>query len=186
MTGKDSLPPALSRPVYVEDRNALRLAVEPALAEDAKGTVSVEARKRIALAVASFRSRFMKTANDFEPGYQDALDYFATLASLSRLLNDPSMKAFLAQLDDGEQRTVGDLVAFMNSYNLRFGATTSDRQIEIYSRLVPALAAIRDMANSEKAEPSAPDRTGSGLIAAAKDTFKGMSWDHLEAHLRGL
>ena len=32
----------------------------------------------------------------------------------------------------------------MNSYNLRFGPATSDRQIEIYARLVPILTAIRD------------------------------------------
>jgi len=186
MSGKDALPPVLMRPLYVDERNALRSAVEPALAEDAKGSVSIAARKHIADAVSSFRSRFMKTANDFEPGYQDALDYFTTLASLTRLLNDPSMKAFLAQLEDGQERTVGDLVAFMNAYNLRFGPATSDHQIEIYTRLVPALTAIRDAPNPEKVASSAPDRTGESLISAAKQAFKWMSWDQLEAHLRGL
>lgn len=104
------------------------------------------------------------------------------MASLNRLLSDPSMKAFLAQLDDNKERTVGDLVAFMNSYNLRFGPATSERQIEIYSRLVPALTAIRDEPSTEKSEPSAPDRTGEGLRSAAKSAFKWMSWDQLEAH----
>jgi hypothetical protein len=186
MTGKDGLPEMLSRPTYVDERNALRAAVEPALAEDAKGNVSDEARKRIALAISAFRSRFTKTSNDFDSGYQDALDYFSTLASLSRLLNDPSMKSFLAQLDGGQERTVGDLIVFMNAYNLRFGPATTEHQLEIYTRLVPALETIRDAPNSEKAGAPEPDRTGKGLISAAKQTFKWMGWDQLEAHLRGL
>ena len=48
------------------------------------------------------------------------------------MLNDPSMKKFLAGLEEGKERTVGDLITFMNAYNLRFGPATSDRQIEIY------------------------------------------------------
>ena len=84
-------------PKYVDERNALHAAVEPALEEDAKGTVSMATRKRIDDAVANFRAKFMKNSADFEPGYQDALDYFTTMASLTRLLNDPSMKAFLEQ-----------------------------------------------------------------------------------------
>jgi hypothetical protein len=186
MTGKDALPPVLMRPIYVNERNALRSAVEPALAEDAKRSVSLEARKRIADAISGFRSRFTTTSNDFDAGYQDALDYFATLASLTRLLNDPSMKSFLSQLDDGQERTVGDLIAFMNAYNLRFGPATSDHQIEIYTRLVPALTAIRDAPNPDKAPSPEPDRTGEGLKSAAQQAFKFMGWDELEAHLRGL
>ena len=186
MTGKDSLPSALMLPRYIDDRNALQAALKPAIEEDAKGNVSIPTRKRITDAVSNFRADFMKFSPDFEPGYQDALDYFTTMASLTRLLNDPSMKAFLAKLDDGEERTVGDLVAFMHVHNLRFGAATSDRQIEIYTRLVPALTAIRDQTATEGVTPSAPDRTGEGLLSAAKEVFKWMGWDELEAHLRGL
>ena len=147
-------------PRYVDERNALHSAIEPALEEDAKGSVSMATRTRIADAVSNFRSKFMQNSSDFEPGYQDALDYFTTMASLTRLLNDPSMKAFLAKLDDGEERTVGDLVAFMHVHNFRFGAATSDRQIEIYTWLVPALTAIRDQTRTEGVTPTTPDRTG--------------------------
>jgi len=186
MTGKESLPPALMLPRYVDERNALHAAIGPALEEDAKGNVSPATRTRITEAVANFRSKFMKNSADFEPGYQDALDYFTTMASLTRLLNDPSMKAFLAKLDDSQERTVGDLVAFMHVHNLRFGSATSERQIEIYTRLVPALTAIRDQPSTEGATASAPDRTGEGLRSAAKEVFKWMGWDELEAHLRNL
>ncbi len=186
MTGRDALPLLLMAPAYVDERNALHAAVEPALQEDARGSVSIETRKQIADAVSKFRSKFLKNSADFEPGYQDALDFFTTMASLTRLLNDPSMKAFLAQLDRGEERNVGDLVAFMQAFNLRFGPASTDGQIEIYTRLVPLLTAMRDASESAKGASTAPDRTGAGLIGAAKEAFKRMKWDELEAHLRGL
>jgi len=182
LTATAELPGPLGDPKFADERNALHSSVERAIEEDAKGSVSPATSKRINEAVASYRSKFLKTTSDFVLGYQDALDYFTTLASLTRLLNDPSMKEFLAKLNDGEERTVGDLVAFMNSHNLRFGAATSDRQIEIYTRLVPALTAIRDLALTEKVTPSTADRTGDGLKSAAKQAFKRMGWDQLEAH----
>jgi len=184
MTAKESIPGPLMDPKYVEERNAVHAAVVPALEEDTKGTVSMATCKRINEAVANFRSKFIKNTGDFAVGYQDALDYFTTMASLTRLLNDPSMKAFLEKLDENKERTVGDLIAFMNAHNLRFGPTTSDRQVEIYSRLAPIFAAIRDDVKNENVAPSAPDRTGDGLKSAAKQVFKPMAWDELDAHSR--
>ncbi len=186
LTATAELPGPLGGPKYADERTELRASVERAIEEDAKGSVMPATSKRINDAVANYRSKFLKTESDFVLGYQDALDYFAALASLTRLLNDPSMKAFLAKLDDGEERTVGDLVAFMNLHNLRFGAATSDRQIEIYTRLVRALETIRDQALTATVTPPAPDRTGAGLRSAAKQTFKPMGWDQLEAHRKSL
>ena len=180
MTGKESLPSLLMDPQYVDDRNALHAAVVAALDEDAKGTVSLATTKRINDAVASFRSKFMKNSADFDPGNQDCLDYFTTMASLTRLLNDPSMKAFLEKLDENKERTVGQLIGFMNSHNLRFGAATSDRQVEIYARLVPILTAIRDDVKDDTVPPTPPDRSGAGLRSAAKQAFKPMTWSELE------
>ncbi len=185
LTGEGSLPDPLMAPAYAEERAALRAAVEPALKEDARGNVSPESRKKIDDAITNFRSKFKKNSSDFLPGYDTSLDYFTTLASLTRLLNDPSMKAFLAKVDEKDERTVGNLVAFMNSHNLRFGPATSDRQVEIYTRLVPILTAIRDDLKSAAVAPSTPDRSGEGLRSAAKEVFKGMTWDQLEAHAKG-
>jgi hypothetical protein len=70
----------------------------------------------------------------------------------------------------------------MDSYNLRFGPATSDRQIQIYTMLVPILTAIRDQVKTVEYTPTPPDRTGEGLKSAAKEAFKPMKWDQLEAH----
>jgi hypothetical protein len=186
MTADDAIPPLLMRPAYAEDRGLVHSAVQAALEEDAKGTVSNATAKRVAEAVSKFRAKFEKTSSDFELGYNDVLDYFTVMASLSRLLSDPSMQAFLKQLDTGQERTVGDLITFMNAHNLRFGPAITDHQLAIYGGLVPVLTAIRDAPASPSSGASAPDRTGQGLISAAKQALKGMNWAHLEEHLRGL
>ncbi len=126
----------------------------------------------------------MKNSADFEPGYDDSLAYFTTMASLSRLLNDRSMKEILTKLEDDRERNVGELIGFMSSFNLRFGPAATDRQIEIYGRLVPIFTAIRDQVKTEEYAPSAPDRTGEGFRKAAKQAFKPMPWDALDAHDR--
>jgi hypothetical protein len=184
MTGKDDVPTPLMAPTYAEERGGLNAAIEHAFKEDARGTVSMESRKRINEAITKFRAKFMKNAADFEPGYDESLTYFTTMASLSRLLNDRSLKEILTKLDDDRERTVGELIGFMSSLNLRFGPTATDRQVEIYARLVPVLAAIRDQVKTEEYAPSAPDRSGEGFRKAAKQAFKPMPWDALDAHDR--
>ena len=140
--------------------------------------------ERINEAVSKLRSTFMKNTSRFARGYDDALTYLTTMATLSRLLNDPSMRRFLEELKSNEERTVGELIAFMDSYNLRFGRATTDRQLEIYTRLVPILTEIRDSVKTAQIVPSPPDRTGEGLKEAAKEAFKSMKWEDLEAHAR--
>ena len=94
------------------------------------------------------------------------------------------MKRMLEKLESNDERTVGDLIAFMDAFNLRFGRATSQRQVEIYTRLVPILTAVRDSVNAPTLTPPPPDRTGEGLQAAAKEAFKSMKWENLEAHAR--
>jgi hypothetical protein len=185
MTGRTGLPAPLMAQMYTEERDALYAAVHAALEEDAKGDVSMATIKRINEAVTRFREKFRKNPPAFGLDYNDSLTFFTTVASLSRLLNDPSMKQFLEKLESNEQRTVGDLIAFMDAFNLRFGRATTERQVEIYTRLVPSFTAIRDSVNTASFTPSAPDRTGDGLTAAAKAAFKAMKWEDLEAHARG-
>jgi hypothetical protein len=184
MTGSDSMPAPLMAPAYAEEREALQASIKQALEEDAKGTVSMQTIKAMNKAISTFRAKFTKNAGFFVVGYDDALNYFTTMASLSRLLNDPSMKKFLEQLNNDEERTVGNMIAFMEAYNLRFGRASSDRQLQVYRMLLPILTAIRDQVKTVEYVPTAPDRTGEGLKKAAKDAFKPMPWDQLEAHAR--
>src|SRR5262249_8754502 len=104
MTGKSALPAPLMAPMYAAERDALYAAVHAALEEDAKGDVSMETVKRINHAVADFRAKFRKNSTKFGLDYSDSLTFFTTVASLSRLLNDPSMRQFLEKLESNDQR----------------------------------------------------------------------------------
>lgn len=184
MTAQGSLPDVLMDPIYTENRDALRSAVSAALKEDAKGTVSDATRKRINDAIAGFRAKYKQNGLGFDEVVSPAQDYFNTMASLVPMLNDPGMRKILAQLEDSKGATVGDLIAFMNAYNLRFGAATSERQIQMYRDLLPILTNLRDSINTDGATPTPPDRSGDNLKSAAKGAFKGMDWDQIEAHRR--
>ena len=181
MTAQGALPDVLMDPMYTANRDALRAAVTDALKEDAKGTVSEATRKRITDAIASFREAYKKNGAGFDDIVSPAQDYFNTMASLVPMLNDPGMRKILAQLEDSKGATVGDLIAFMNAYNLRFGPATTDRQVAMYRQLLPILTALRDSINTDGAPPTPPDRSGEGLQSAAKGAFRGMDWSQIEA-----
>jgi hypothetical protein len=183
MTGQDPLPQMLMDPQYDADRQALKVAVNSALAEDRKGPVSDATLDRLKAASAKFRADFQANSSGLEPGYIEAHDFLSTVDGLSRVLGDQAMKAFLSTLADGEERTVGDLIAFMNAFNLRFGPATTAEQRDIYARLIPALAAVRDQAVADRTVPAGASG-GSSLRAAATGAFRGLDWKELDAHGR--
>ena len=180
LTARSALPSSLDAPRFVNERNALRQAVESALKEEAKGDVSPATQQRLASAIAAFRAKFVKEIPDFDPSYLEAEQYFITLASLTRMLNDPSMKKILSELSAVKDVPVGELIAFMHAYNLRFGPATTPRQVQIYRTLVRLLTDVRNDVRVEPAPETTarPDRQA--LPSAAKDAFKGMKWKHLE------
>jgi hypothetical protein len=184
LTARDSIPPVLADSQFLAARNGLRAAVEAAIKEDEKGGVSPSTTKAVSDAIDRLRDQFVKNVQEFSPGYNEASDYFSTLAGLVRLLNDPSMKKILAELDDARPRTIGDLIAFMNAFNLRFGPTTSPRQVAIYEQLAPVLASLQASFGTVQATPPSSTDSSKDLQSAAKGAFSGLKWDQLQAHAR--
>ncbi len=142
--------------------------------------------KHLNQAINRFHAAFVAEIDPSNPGYGDAEAYFATLASLSRLLHDPSMKKVLAELDTKREVPLGDLIAFMSTYNLRFGPATNSRQLQLYEGLVPMLERVRDEMNKTPGSAPPPPAPGeaSNLPAAARGAFQKMPWPQLEAHAR--
>ena len=184
LTARDSIPPVLADSQFLEPRNAMRAAIEAAIKEDAKGGVSPGTAKAASDAIDRFHDQFVKNVQEFSPGYNDASDYFSTLAGLVRLLNDPSMRKILTELNDARPRTIGDLVAFMNAFNLRFAPATSPRQVAIYEQLAPVLTSLQASFGTVQAPPSGSSDKGKDLQSAAKGAFSGLKWDQLQAHAR--
>jgi hypothetical protein len=192
LTARDALPLPLTEDTFAADRSGLGQAVEAALQEDAKGDVSAATMKRLTSAIASFRARFLKLVSKDDPDYGSCEDYFSTLGSLSRLLHDPSMKKALGELESVRAITVGDLISFMQTYNLRFGPVTTAQQLQIYQTLVGLLKGVlNDFGPAPAPAPAPPPpapgidpKDGKALQNAAKGAFKDMDWQHLDAHAR--
>ena len=182
MTALDSLPDPLNRATYLDERNALREAIQAALKEDAKGSVSPATSRLIADKLATFRDHVFKDSTDFDPADSPVGTFFNTLAGVTKLLNDPGMQKILGELDRQKEVPLGDLIAFMQSYNLRFGPTTSAPQAQIYRALAPALTQLLNDLGPPSPAATDDDASGANLSSAAKDVFKPMRWDQLQAH----
>lgn len=182
MTGKGALPGILMDPKFAGERDALGTAVDAAIKEDAKGDVSRATTKKVSNAIAKFRAKFVKEVPGTSLSYADGDAYLTTLASLTRLLNDPSMKKALVILANEQNATVGDLIRFIQVYNLRFGPAATERQVRIYESLAAKLKDVLKAMNTAPA-PAVTENAGD-LPGAAKGAFKGMKWEQLEAHAK--
>jgi hypothetical protein len=181
MTVDDAWPPTLQDDRFAADRSAIRKAAKKALEEDAKGDVKPETVKDLNDAVSKLRAKYTKSNGDFDLIYADSDDFVKSLAGLSRMLTNPRLKPILAQLEEYKKGSVGDLIAFMQAFNLRFGPATSDRQTDIYHQLVPLFEQVAtDSSGASNAAASrTPDSPGNPLPAAARQVFRGMSWKQM-------
>lgn len=181
MTGDDAWPPTLQDARFGPDRAAIRKAVKKALEEDEKGNVSAKTAKEISDAVAKLRAKYVKSNGQFDLLYADADEFSRSLAGLSGLLTNPRLKQIINQIQEYKRGTVGDLIAFMQSFNLRFGAAVSDRQKEIYHQLLPMFQQAMTESRGAAVADNNTDLPTPPLPSAAREVFKGMDWKHIEA-----
>ena len=74
------------------------------------------------------------------PDYVEAQNKIKAMAGLIKMLDSSKIEKVLAELEDYQGTTLGDLLAFMQAFNLRFAAANSYRQRQIYQKLYPMLA----------------------------------------------
>ena len=60
------------------------------------------------------------------------------------MLEKPDIDQVLAELEKIEKTTIGNLLGFMHTFNLRFAPATTPRQRQVYSELFPILDQTRD------------------------------------------
>jgi len=109
---------------------------------------------------------------------QEALKFVKTVTALIRLLEKPKIDEVLNELEKIEKTTIGNLLAFMHTFNLRFAPATTPRQRVVYNELYPILAQTRDRIISEaKLDNSVTDRAGKAKL---HDFFSAMDLDHIE------
>ncbi len=92
------------------------------------------------------------------------------------MLETPSVDQYLTELKKGETTTLGHLIAFMHTFNLRFGAAKTPVQEQTYDLLYPLLVAVRDQGKVPSANPfttsSGPQDPKSGLRVFLRDAVR--------------
>jgi hypothetical protein len=193
MTSDDQWPLAVRGDAFRPDRDAVRKAVSTALEEDEKGNLDPDTIKSVQTAIDQLRNKFEKDVPQDSPDYVTAHWALHAMNGLTKMLYSPAVDKVLAELEDYQGTTLGDLLSFMQAFNLRFAPANSYRQKEIYLKIYPMLAeqagsSAGSAAGSAAGEVSsvatgAVDTVESegtkvvdGLKSAAVDFFKGMKW----------
>ena len=197
MTMDEQWPLALRVDDFKADREGLRKAVQVALEEDKKGDLEPATVEAVQAAVDRFRLEFEKLVPQTSPDYIPANDTIKAMAGLTKMLYSRKVEEILAELQDYQGTTLGDLLGFMQAFNLRFAPANSFRQRQIYLKLYPMLAeqaygaagsssvgqAARAVEGAGSQAVGTAEDLGTkavdGLKSAAVDFFKGMEWKHL-------
>ena len=104
--------------------------------------------------------------------------YLKALHGLIGMLDTPALDVILSGVDKRPEATLGELLAFMDAFNLRFGQATTPRQRMVYQELYPKLVALRDevaplLAGVQARQPQA---------TAVADFFSKMDFKDLQKH----
>jgi hypothetical protein len=162
MTMDGQWPQAVLGDEFKPERDGLHKAIHDALEEDKQGEVDPGTVAAVQAAIDRLRIKFEKLVPQTSPDYVSAHWSIKAMDGLTKMLYSPAMDKVLSELEEYQGTNLGDLLGFMQAFNLRFGEAKSYRQKMIYHRLYPMLA---EQANSM---PSAT----SGVAAAASDVAK--------------
>jgi hypothetical protein len=175
------VPDALAtNPDFEADRQAIRaLVVKGKKEAESSNQVSIETLRSFRSAVKALQD---KADASYQPGtrQRDECDNFLkALYGLSKMLERPQVDQFLKGLNQYPTTTLGHLVTFMHSFNLRFGAAKTPEQEAAYDQLYPLLVQLRDQSQAQGPNPM----TAQGPLPdprQATSFFSGMDYSHFQ------
>jgi hypothetical protein len=171
-------PSALNNDRFADDKKTFEAIVDKVRAEDEEGDISAVSLTTAKNLVSSLRAKIEATQFDNLADSQEASKFVKTLAGLVRMLEKPDTREALDQLRMVKTSSLGNLLAFMHVYNLRFGAATTPRQRLIYDQLFPLLDEVRDRIVKESNVDNSA--TAQGNPAHVGDFFNKMDMDSLQ------
>ncbi len=163
MTMDGQWPQAVMTDEFRPEREGLKKAIQAALEEDKQGEIDPQTVQAVQAAIDRLRTKFEKLVPQTSPDYVPAHWSLKAMDGLTKMLYSPTMDKVLSELEDYQGTTLGDLLSFMQAFNLRFGEAKSYKQRLIYQHIYPMLA---EQANSA-AVPSASDITAAASSAAS-------------------
>jgi hypothetical protein len=160
MTMEEQWPLALRVERFRPEREGLRKAIQVALEEDKEGDLEPKTIEDVQAAMDRLRVKFQELVSQTNPDYIPAHDTIKAMAGLTKMLYSPQVEEILAELQKYRGTTLGELLSFMQAFNLRFAHANSFRQRQLYMKLYPMLA--------EQANGPLGDAAGNVAEAAAK------------------
>ncbi len=194
MTQKENWPLALNVEALSSERAAVSSTIATALKEDEAGTIKPKTIEAVEDAVDKLHRKFAELVPKDNPDYVPAQKRLRAIAGITKMLYSPKIEEILAELEDYQGTTLGELLTFMQAFNLRFAPANSFRQRRIYLKLYPMLASVANGAEGvagavgaigtaasgvAQAAEDAGKKVYKGLASAADDLFQEMDWKHL-------
>jgi hypothetical protein len=109
---------------------------------------------------------------------RDAETYIKSVYGLASMLETPAINVLLAGVENRPEATIGDLLGFMSAYNLRFGASETNDQRQVYTMLYPMIVNLRNQVGNLAA--SAPPMSPTAVQAAPGQVFGALDYNHAE------
>jgi len=183
LTAEDGWPAALRGPKFADERKAYSEAIDKSLEEDRDGEISPETLARVRSSLDQLKAKLEANRPTDRAEFGEAEGYLKTLYGMTRLLERPEVEKIVAELENIKETSLGSLLSFMHTFNLRFGKATTPAQRAAYEALYPMIASHRDRvlkasedASAEKSTAKASDSTND----RPTDFFQGMKLEHLE------
>jgi len=127
-------------------------------------------------AVNALEAKVDKTLPRNERGRVEADKFLKSVHGLLAMMQTPALDVLLAGVEKRPDATLGELLNFMNAFNLRFGAANTPRQREIYNELYPQLVKLRNEVAPALAAATPAKTTG----GEAGEFFSGMPYEDLQ------
>ena len=154
-------------------------AVAQALQEDTEGDIALPTIQKVRDAASRLRAKFEKSPPRRPRHALEAENYLKALIGMSRMLGKPNVDRLLAELEKVKTTSLGSLLAFMHTYNLRFGVANTPEARTVYEQLYPMMAAQRDRVLKEA--DGAENQPATFREDAPTGFFQGMHLDEEKA-----
>ena len=175
---KGGPPKALMAPQFAADRKTIKVLgqeIRKQIEEDKtpdKATI-----QKLLAAINRAEAKAEKLLPKNSKDRVEADKYLKALHGLVAMLDTPAIDLLLAGVEKRPDATLGELLGFMNAFNLRFGPATTPRQKEVYDSLYPKLVDLRNQIAPALAAASAATPSGG---TEPGEFFNGMSYQDLQ------
>jgi hypothetical protein len=166
---------------FKPEREAYQKAIDKALKQDLDGDLTPETIQAVLDATYRLRDKVEATIPKTSKDYVQAEKFLKSLTGMAQMLKSPNVEETLAAVGKFPGTTVADLLAFMQMYNLRFGAANTVRERKLYHDLYPLLDRERDQVVAQvlKTNPDIANPPQAVEPGQATAIFHEMPWEHL-------